>query len=140
MGHLSLRFANSRGPGANLTFRHALAAIVALAAYEDVAEKAVDALGTVAAEDDFNARYTALSTLKALWSHGVKKRPASAVLTGALAEQHPGHPEVQISAAELLGLYGPAAVNAVPALRGALNDPDIGVRRAASEALLKITR
>ncbi len=62
------------------------------------------------------------------------------MLTRALAEQFPGHPEVQKAAAELLGLYGPAAASAVPALRGALGDPDIGVRRAAGEALLKITR
>ncbi|HEY1861136.1 MAG TPA: HEAT repeat domain-containing protein [Gemmataceae bacterium] len=124
----------------NLDTDAQIAAIGALASYEKEAEKAVDALGTVAAEDDFNARVAALSTLKSLWNQGVTKRPSTAALTRALAEQFPGHPQVQIAAAELLGLYGPAAANAVPALRGALEDPDIGVRRAASEALLRITR
>jgi HEAT repeat protein len=124
----------------NLDTDAQIAAIVALAAFDKDAEKAVEVLGTVAAEDAFNARFAALSTLKALWNQGVKKRAPSALLARALAQTYPEHPQVQIAAAELLGLYGPAAADAVPALRAALKDPEIGVRRAASEALLKITR
>jgi HEAT repeat protein len=139
-GLIALIYSPDSNVRVNLDTDAQIAAIVALAAFDKDAEKAVDALGTVAAEDAFNARFAALSTLKALWNQGVKKRAPTALLARALAQTFPEHPQVQIAAAELLGLYGPAAADAVPALRAALKDPEIGVRRAASEALLKITR
>jgi HEAT repeats len=45
---------------------------------------------------------------------------------------------VRATAAETLGRFGPLAKNAEPVLRAALNDADPDVRKAASEALLRI--
>jgi HEAT repeat protein len=62
-------------------------------------------------------------------------KPAVAELADALKD-----PElfVRIRAADLLGLIGPDAADAVPQLTDATEDPDKGVSRAASEALKKI--
>jgi len=43
-----------------------------------------------------------------------------------------------VNAARALGLMGPVAKDAVPALRGGLRDPDESVRSAAAEALQTI--
>jgi HEAT repeat protein len=120
-----------------------IAAIVALSAYDlrsstKNAEKVVYALGEVAASDDYSARLAALATLRSLWVQGVKTRASTRSLIRALFTQYPGFPQVQIAAADLLGLYGRAADDAAPALRDALRDPDPAVRRAAGEALLKV--
>jgi HEAT repeat protein len=46
--------------------------------------------------------------------------------------------QVRQAAAAVLGSYGRLAESAVPALRDALGDDDIEVRRHASDALLNI--
>ena len=43
--------------------------------------------------------------------------------------------QVRVNAARALGLMGPVARDAVPALRAGLRDPDERVRDAAAEAL-----
>jgi hypothetical protein len=47
---------------------------------------------------------------------------------------------IRESAARWLGAIGPAAKNALPALREALNDPDEGVRTAAKDAIKSIKK
>src|SRR5207249_10849367 len=126
----------------NLDLDAQIAAINALQSYEQDAGAAIDAVGEVTAAGDYTARLAALNTLKALWTKGLKKRPRSQLVTRALTDRYADipAPQVQIAAAELLGLYGPAAADAAPALREVVRDPDPTLRRAAGEALLNVTR
>jgi HEAT repeat protein len=59
---------------------------------------------------------------------------AAATLLGA-----PQPARIRVTAAETLGRFGKLAAAAAPVLQQALSDIDPDVRRAASEALLKIT-
>jgi anti-sigma factor RsiW len=48
------------------------------------------------------------------------------------------HPDVRAASAEGLGLLGPAAASAIPALEALLQDPEPRVREAAAEALQRV--
>lgn len=65
--------------------------------------------------------------------------PGAKDMVGPLSEGL-GHsePAVRLGAATALGGLGPSALQAVPRLRSALDDPDAGVREAAAKALARI--
>lgn len=60
---------------------------------------------------------------------------AAAVLTRALTDEEMF---VRRDAARALGRFGTHGMDAVPALRGLLNDPEPGVRRAAEQSLKQL--
>src|SRR5262249_22798504 len=63
------------------------------------------------------------------------RSPRASAPTGPPKYDDPG---VRTAAAEALGRFGKLAASAEPELRQALNDEDANVRRAASDALLRI--
>src|SRR5262245_61421376 len=73
------------------------------------------------------------NTIKTLADGGAAAVP---LLTDLLAARRPA--DVRLAAAEALGLIGPEAKAAVPALAAALGDSDRFVRVAAADALGKI--
>ena len=59
------------------------------------------------------------------------------MLTGLLGNESP---VLRIAAASALGSIGPKAATALPALRDASNDRDIGIRVHAKKAMSQIER
>jgi HEAT repeat protein len=141
-GLIALIYSKDARTRDNLDLDAQIAAINALRPFGEKAARAVDALGEVVASGDFSARLAALQTLSSLHAQGVQKTPRLASITQALVDRYTDIPDplVQLAAAKLLGEYGPAAAEAIPALHGALRDPHKDVRRAASDALMQITR
>ncbi|MGI9103152.1 MAG: HEAT repeat domain-containing protein [Terriglobales bacterium] len=98
-----------------------------------------------ALDRDLNVRYMAISSLK---NFGRASRPAVSALIKALDTFPGGTPELsgpqryyadaRWVAAETLGIIGPSAKDAVPALTKALKDPSSNVRQAAAAALKNI--
>jgi HEAT repeat protein len=64
--------------------------------------------------------------------------PSSHVVPGMVAALRDADPSVRANAAVVLGAFGPAAQQAVPALATALEDPNLRVRELAGEALNRI--
>jgi HEAT repeat protein len=97
------------------------------------AKKAAPALARALKDDDVAIR---LSAAESLWRVTGETKDALAVLSAALtgAEKE----EMRTKAAAVLGEMGPAAKDAVGALREAAGHGDMTVRRAAGNALRKV--
>src|SRR5262249_55309033 len=72
---------------------------------------------------------------RALWALDTEDKEARAALLNGLRDRAAA---ARLLAADLLGTLGPDARAAIPQLREALRDPDVGVRVAAAEALARI--
>jgi hypothetical protein len=78
-----------------------------------------------------------MTAAHALCRIGPEGRPAAAIVIPALIErlETAQRPHLRASAAEILADMGPAAGQAIPALRAAMGDREAEVRRAAQAAL-----
>jgi HEAT repeat protein len=114
-----------------------LATFTALERFGPRAAAAVPALTRAIGSGDAESRMPAMRTLAAIGTDGV---PALAAVAGNLS--HP-NPQVRQTAAEILGRFGPLAIDYVGPLKQLLQQTptspeEVEVRRAVSEALLKI--
>jgi HEAT repeat protein len=144
-----------------------LAAATALERFGPAAKAAVPALGLRASQGDADIRIAAMRTLEAIGTDAAPALPMVALnLEPRTRDDLPGNESVQfgfgtpresqlriakalgpspvararVAACETLGRFGKLASGALPVLQRTLNDGDADVRRAASEAILKITQ
>jgi HEAT repeat protein len=127
-----------------------IAAANTIERYGPIAKTAVATLGLRASRGDSDIRIAAMKALEAIGTDAAPALPSVTLnlipKSRAQREQEPG-PEAgpvppartRVAAAETLGRFGKLAEQAVPVLQQSLNDTDADVRRAASEAILKIT-
>jgi HEAT repeat protein len=127
-----------------------VAAATALERFGAAATDAVPALAIRASQGDADIRIAAMRALVAIGTDATPALPSVTLnlipKSRAEREQEPGPeygplpaPRVRVAACETLGAFGKLSNQAVPVLQQALNDSDFDVRRAASEAILKIT-
>ncbi len=126
-----------------------VAAAGALERYGTQARAAVAPLGVRASGGDADIRIAAMKALQAIGTDAAPALPSVALnlvpkTRAEVQAQVPQAgplppPKARIAAAETLGRFGKLAEQAVPVLQGALTDLDPEVRRAASEAILRIT-
>jgi HEAT repeat protein len=128
-----------------------IAAANTLERYGPAATAAIVPLGLRASNGDSDIRIAAMKALEAIGTDAAPALPSVALnlvpKTRAEREQASGPDagplppaRARIAAAETLGRFGKLATQAIPVLRQTINDTDSDVRRAASEAILKITR
>jgi HEAT repeat protein len=110
-----------------------LAAARALERYGPAAKTAMPELIEAFKSADAEQRVAAIQTVGSIGGDEAKK--ALAALTAALAD---ADARVRVAAAEVLAAFGPAAHDAVEALRKNLQDADPAVQKASGEALLNI--
>lgn len=155
LGRLAPRNADTVVPGlARLLFDGDLdvevAAANALERYGLAATAAVAPLGLRSSRGDADIRIAAMHALEALGTQAAPALPSVALtLIPTTREQRERDigpdagpsppPRARVAAAETLGRFGNLAIGAVPILQRSLNDVDADVRRAASEAILRIT-
>lgn len=92
----------------------------------------VQSLMNAARDEEWTVAEAALRSLHRL---NADPRQSISLATGKLGDRLP---ETRAGAARHLWTYGPKARTAAPALLGLLNDPDLVVRRSATNALLTI--
>jgi HEAT repeat protein len=147
-----------------------IAAATALERFGPAAQDAVTALGLRASQGDADIRIAAMKALEAIGTGAAPALPAVALnLVPRSRENLPGNDQLQfgsetpsaeraglaaalsllgpspnararVAACETLGRFGKLSLPALPMLQKALNDAEYDVRRAASEAILKITQ
>jgi HEAT repeat protein len=111
-----------------------IAAAYALAAFGPAARSAVPALAKVVNRGDAEFRVAAMRALEHIGTDSV---PALPELVKAFSETDP---RVRSEAARIVGRFGKAAAPYAKDLRALIADPDSEVRRAASAAILNVTR
>ncbi len=111
-----------------------LMAIQTLDNYGALAKDALPALMKAAAENDPEPRIAAMEAMAAIGAD----QPRACLPTLIEAVEKSTDARVRRTAARVLGRFGPAAVDAVPALRRAIGDEDEEVRVNASDAILSI--
>ncbi len=114
-----------------------LRAVTAVLSFEAKAAPYIDAIEAAArAKDETSIRCIALSKLPLVKGGDVKDARILKVLEDALGE---GSPNIQSCSAIGLGLLGPAAAPALPALRARfLASPDDSVRRNVADAIASV--
>jgi HEAT repeat protein len=127
-----------------------VAAATALERYGPAAVAAVPTLGLRASSGDSDIRIAAMKALEAIGTDAAPALPSVAlnlIPKGRAERDQQREPDpgplpparARLAAADTLGRFGKLATPAIPVLQSALNDIDSDVRRAASEAILKIT-
>ncbi len=128
-----------------------VAAANALERFGPAAREAVPALAWRARDGDGDIRIAAMRALEAIGTDAAPALPSIALnLVPKSREELDRQPgprtdplppaRVRVAAADTLGRFGGLAEQAVPVLQRSLSDYDADVRRAASEAILKVTR
>jgi HEAT repeat protein len=100
------------------------------------AEAAAPALVLALQDNDADVRRAAVGALRAIQPN---QRPTEAIMQVYIQDLEDSDDNVRLLAARALGRMGPAAAAAVPALQKATGDVESDVRRAATEALGKIS-
>jgi HEAT repeat protein len=127
-----------------------VAAATALEKYGPEAKAAVSELSFRASNGDADIRIAAMRALEAIGTDAAPALPSITAnlvpRTRAQREQETGPdpgpitpPKARVAAAETLGRFGKLALDSVPVLQQSLLDTDPDVRRAASDAILRIT-
>jgi HEAT repeat protein len=128
-----------------------IAAASSLERFGPASKPAVAALGDRASRGDSDLRVAVMKALEAIGTDAAPALPSVArnliARTREEREKDIGPdagawpaPRTRVAAAETLGHFGKLSISTLPALRQALSDLDPEVRRAASEAILKIDR
>jgi HEAT repeat protein len=110
------------------------AAAVAIGAYGPLAKSAVDALAGKVVKGDPDFR---IFVIKAIEGIGTDAAPALPALVKAFAD---GDQRVRAESARVVGQFGQLAKAYLPDLQRLVDDLDLDVRRAATAAILQITR
>jgi HEAT repeat protein len=126
-----------------------VAAANALERYGPTATAAVAALGDRVSRGDTDIRIAVMRTLEAIGTDAAPALSSVALNLAPKSRDQRGKDcdpncarspaRASVTAAETLGRFGKLASQALPVLQQALSDADADVRRAASEAILKIT-
>lgn len=113
-----------------------LRAVKTLGGLKADAAAAVPAVTLALSDPDGDVRRAAVATLRLIQP---QSKPSKELIQAIVVDLADADDNVRLNAVRTLGKLGPAASAALPALQPLLNDLDKDVRRAAGEAIIKLS-